>query len=225
MDNPLSSVVTSIYIKHFETLAIESARLKPATWLRYVDDIIVVSNEGMDKLQDFRPSWQWRWRRTGDFLSWICCHVRDRLSKTVYRKATYTDRYIHFTSNHQNKVKWGVIKYLKWRATRIWEIEDLEEKEDYLRMTFQKTGPIQRSSVRLRTRQEAQQAEGTVTEAFNSRRKTLCICEANFGHLQKGWSTFCVPTEDNTEGSTHKSERITEAHGQGCSVPDPLCTV
>ena len=53
MGNPLSPVVANIYMEHFEALAIESARLKPATWLRYVDDTFVVWNEGMDKLQDF----------------------------------------------------------------------------------------------------------------------------------------------------------------------------
>ena len=44
-------------------------------------------------------------------------------------------------------------------------------------------------------------------------------------YLQKGRNPTCVPTEDNIEGSTHKSEGTTEAHGQGCGVPDPLCTV
>ena len=31
MGNPLSPVVANIYMEHFEALAIESARLKPAT--------------------------------------------------------------------------------------------------------------------------------------------------------------------------------------------------
>ena len=55
------------------------------------------------------------------------------------------------------------------------------------------------------------------------------VCKGDFrqdsGHLQEGQSTTCVLTEDYTEGSTHKSEETTEAHGQGCGVPDPLCTV
>ena len=55
MGNPLSPVVANIYVEHFEALANESARLKPATWLRYVhvDDTLVVWNEGREKLQDF----------------------------------------------------------------------------------------------------------------------------------------------------------------------------
>ena len=48
------------------------------------------------------------------------------------------------------------------------------------------------------------------------------VCEGDFRqdseHLQEGRSTTCVPTEDYTEGSTHKREGTTEAHGQGCGV-------
>ena len=67
MGNPLSPVVASIYMEHFEELALESAKFKPATWLHYVDDTFVIWNEGRDKLLDFlellnsiRPSIQFR---------------------------------------------------------------------------------------------------------------------------------------------------------------------
>ena len=102
----------------------------------------------------------------------------DKLTTTFYRKTIHTDQYIHFTSNHHNRVKRGVIKCLKWRATRICEIEDLETEEDHLRVTFRKNGYPEKfiaSAMMPRTRQEVQQAEGTVTEASNPRRKTLCI--------------------------------------------------
>ena len=47
--NPLLPVVANIYMEHFEALAIKSARLKPATWLQYVDEIFVVWNEEMER--------------------------------------------------------------------------------------------------------------------------------------------------------------------------------
>ena len=134
--NPPSLVVANIYMEHFEALAIESARLKPATWLRNVDDTFVVWNEGRDKLQDFlehlntiRPSIQFTMELKEDgklpFLNVLVTRGAERLTK-VYRKAIHTDRYIHFTSNHHNRVKRGVIKCLKWRAQgpakqRIWK--------------------------------------------------------------------------------------------------------
>ena len=118
MGNPLSPVVANIYMEHFEALAIESARLKPATWLRYVDDTFVVWNEGMDKLHDFlehlntiRPSIQFTMELEEDgklpFLDVLVTRGANRLTTKVYRKATHTDRYIHFTSNHHNRVKRG----------------------------------------------------------------------------------------------------------------------
>ena len=100
----------------------------------------------------------------------------DRLATKVYRKATHTDRYIHFTSKHHNRVKRGVIKCLKQRATRICETEDLEAEEDHLRVTFRKNSYPEKfiaDAMMPRTRQEAPQADGTVTEASNPRRKTL----------------------------------------------------
>ena len=45
-------------------------------------------------------------------------------------------------------------------------------------MTFRKNGYSEKfitSATRTRTRQEAQKAEETLTEASNSRRKTLCV--------------------------------------------------
>ena len=109
------------------------------------------------------------------FLDVLVTRGTDKLTTTVYRKATHTDRYIHFTSNHHNRVKRGVTTCLKWRATRICEAEDLEA-EDHLRMTFRKNGYPEKfiaSAMMPKTRQEVQQAEGTVTEASNPRRKNL----------------------------------------------------
>ena len=125
---------------------------------------------------------------------------------------------------------------MKWRATRICEVEDLEAEDDHLRVTFWKNGYPEKfiaGAMMPSTRQEAPQADRTVTEASNPRRKTLCILPYVKGTSDKiadicrkaGVYTTCVPTEDYTEGSTHKSEGTTEAHGQGCGVPDPLCTV
>ena len=41
------------------------------------------------------------------FLDVLVTRVPDRLTTKVYRKAAHTDQYIHFTSNHHNRVKRG----------------------------------------------------------------------------------------------------------------------
>ena len=55
------------------------------------------------------------------FLDVLGTRGADKLTTTVYIKATHTDWYIHFNSNHHNRVKRGVIKCLKRRVTRIWK--------------------------------------------------------------------------------------------------------
>ena len=74
------------------------------------------------------------------FLDVTVTRCEDRLSTSVYRKKTHTDRYIHFSSNHHDRVKRGVIQCLRSRATRVCEAEDLEAEEEHLRLTFRKNG-------------------------------------------------------------------------------------
>ena len=112
---------------------------------------------------ELHPQTQWGhgWSSTGGVPSrstppWPLTYLTTRLSTTVHRKATHTDRYIHFTSNHHNKVKRGVIKCLKWRATKICNTKDLEAEKDYLRMTFRKNRYLEKlitSTMMMRSRQ------------------------------------------------------------------------
>ncbi len=101
MGNPLSPVVANIYMEHFEALAIVSARFKPATWLRYVDDTSVIWNEGRDKLQDFlehlntiRPSIQFTMEleehRKLPFLDMLVTQGADRLQQSTGRQLIQT---------------------------------------------------------------------------------------------------------------------------------------
>ena len=183
MGNPLSPVVANIYMEHFEELALESAESKPATWLRYVDDTFVIWNKGRDKLLDFlehlnsiRPSIQFTMELEEDrklpFLDVMVTRRDDRLSTSVYRKQTHTDRYIHFSSSHHDKVKRGVIQCLRSRAVRICEAEELEAEEEHLRTTFRKNGyPRGFITGAMKSRREQEETQ----QAEEPERKTLCV--------------------------------------------------
>jgi hypothetical protein len=51
--SPLSPIVSNIYKKHFEKMALDSAQHKSSLWLRYVDDTFVVWPHGPKHLQNF----------------------------------------------------------------------------------------------------------------------------------------------------------------------------
>jgi hypothetical protein len=79
MSSSLFPVVSNIFKEQFEKLT-ETADLKPAVWLRYVDDTFVVWPHGPRSLQEFlchlnsaKPTIQFamKWKPTITFLSWM----------------------------------------------------------------------------------------------------------------------------------------------------------
>ena len=42
MGSPLSPVLTNMYMKYFEEMALGSKSIKPSLWLRYIDDLFIL---------------------------------------------------------------------------------------------------------------------------------------------------------------------------------------
>jgi hypothetical protein len=137
MRSSLSPIISSIFMEHFEQLALDSAPHKPAMWLRYVDDTFVVWPHGTEKLKEFlshtnnlRPTIQFTLKtETGDSLPFLAVLVYRNgtaLLTKVYRKPTHTGRYLHFNSNHPPHVKRGVVHSLINRAITL-----CTEKQEY----------------------------------------------------------------------------------------------
>ena len=130
MGSPLSPVVANIYMQDFESRVLVTALLKPSLWLRYVDDTFVMWNYGDSELQNFlkhlngqHDDIRFTMEREEDgTIPFLDVHVKrdgDKLTTSVYRKPTHTDRYLNYDSHHHPKVKSGIVDCLSHRAKRI----------------------------------------------------------------------------------------------------------
>ena len=102
-------------------------------------------------------------------------------------------------------------------------------------MTFRKNGYPEKfiaSAMMPRTRQEVPHADGTVTEASNPRRKTLCILPYVKGTsdkiadiCRKAGVQAVYQQKSTLRGLLTRVKGPQKHRDKGCDIPDPLCTV
>jgi hypothetical protein len=82
MGNSLTSVVSNIFVEHFEEIALDTADHKPANRLRYVEDTFVVWPHESARLQQFlhhlsnvrrKLNSQWKLKIMIAFRFWMFC--------------------------------------------------------------------------------------------------------------------------------------------------------
>jgi hypothetical protein len=148
MGSSLSPIVRSIFMEHFEKLALHSAQHKPSLLLRYVDNTFLVLPHGPSQLQDFlshfnnlRPSIQSPWKQSDNaiaFLDVLVIRQQTTLATKVYTKPTHSGRYLNLNSNHPPDVKRGLIQCLHNRASTIYqEQQDLVKEIRSLKSDLQ----------------------------------------------------------------------------------------
>lgn len=152
MGSSLSPVVANIYMEWFEHYAIETANIKPKTWLRYVDDTFIVWSGDHEELQEFlehlnslRPSINFTMEKEQNsalpFLDVLVKRQNGHIQTSVYRKPTHTGQYLHQQSNHSAATKEGIIRTLYNRAASICNSEELLQAEvDNLIRDLQQNG-------------------------------------------------------------------------------------
>ena len=151
MGSPLSPVVANLYMENFEQCALKAFPLSPRVWIRYVDDTFVIWPHGKDALSNFlmhlnRQHSSIKFTKeeeTEDRLPFLDVMVErcgKKVSTTVYRKPTHTDRYIHYTSHHHPRVFSGTINCMKIRADNVCDDENRMEEISHLRKTFLANG-------------------------------------------------------------------------------------
>ena len=140
-----------MFMKHFESMAIEQAADKPSFWVHYMDDTFVIWPHDERKLEKFlellstqRDPIEFTTELESDgvipFLDINVRREKGRLRTSVHRKKTHTDRYLHFNSNHYPQTKTGIISCLRDRAEKIHDETSLKDELRHLEKVFVQNG-------------------------------------------------------------------------------------
>ena len=142
MGNPLSPVLSNLYMEFFETKFLINILPHNAKWLRYVDDVLCLwpCNENLDsflfRLNNLVPSIKFTLEREIEskipFLDVLIYRTGHTFKYSVYRKPTNVESYIHFYSSHPISVKKSVFSSMFLRALRICSPEFIDEEIDHI---------------------------------------------------------------------------------------------
>ncbi|CAM1298513.1 Uncharacterised protein r2_g809 [Pycnogonum litorale] len=138
-------------MENFESLALNGARHKPKVWLKYVDDTFVIWPHGKDKLKEFlnylnsiedyiKFTMELEANKKLLFLDVLVETNESRPTYSVYRKATHTDKYLTYLSNHHQSVKLAVAASLFGRARDICDNNKRRREFGHLSKVLEENG-------------------------------------------------------------------------------------
>ena len=118
MGSPLSPVLACLYMETLEKRHYQGIIGRHNTWLRYVDDVLVITNKRtvlthvLHKLNEVEKSIQFTMEQEDDsklpFLDTLIIRTNSGPRFKVYRKKTNKDDFLHFFSAHSKRTKSGV---------------------------------------------------------------------------------------------------------------------
>ena len=130
MGSPLSPFIANKEMEDLEQTAIKTFHSPPMCWLRYVDDVYaIIKKEHLDDFHQHLNSMQasikfTREKELNGTLSFLDVTVTRKhdgsLITSVYRKPTYTSRYLSFDSHHPLSQKLSIPRTLLEQITSHW---------------------------------------------------------------------------------------------------------
>ena len=134
-----SGPAAELFMEKLEIRAITTFIDPPKLWKRYVDDTfaklkIIMVEAFLEHLNRQHPRIKFTTEIQKDgkisFLATLVHVLPDRSTKiTIYRKATHTDQYLDFQSNHHLKQKIGIISTFKHSIEKLVTEEEDKNKE------------------------------------------------------------------------------------------------
>lgn len=151
MGGNLSPVLANLYMEYFESVLLPQIKPVDMIWHRYVDDIFSIWDDSwgsfdtfFQKLNSLVPSIKFKveWEIEGKlpFLDVLVIKGSNVLDFSVYRKPTHSGGYLHFFSNHPDKIKKSVASGLFLRAYRICSPSYLDHEINVIKCNLNKLG-------------------------------------------------------------------------------------
>ena len=138
MGNPLSPLLSNLYMEFFERQHLPAIIPIPLQWYRYVDDILVVLPDSVDVnqllagLNNRVPSIKFTLECERDnclpFLDVMIHRENFQCKYSIYRKPTNNLTYVHFYSGHHLNIKISIFSSMFLRALRIVSPEFLDQE-------------------------------------------------------------------------------------------------
>ena len=138
-------------MERLEVRAIATFIEPPKLWMRYVDDTFaklkkIFVNSFLEHLNRQHPRLKFTTEEQENnkisFLQALVHVLEDRTTKiSIYRKATHTDQYLNFNSNHHVKQKIGIISTFEHSIEELVTTEEDKKKEiNHVRKALRRCG-------------------------------------------------------------------------------------
>ena len=159
-----------LFMERLEHKAISTFIQPPKLWRRYVDDTFsklkkIYVDQFLQHLNDQHPRIKFTTEMQENnkiaFLDTLVHIKPDGTTKTtIYRKATHTDQYLDFKSNHHIKQKIGIIGTFQHRIKKlITEDEDKKQETRHVRKALKRCGHPNWSLYRKKDKKKDQDQE------------------------------------------------------------------